>query len=608
MDKLTVLQKYFGYDRFREGQEQLIDAVLSGRDVFGIMPTGGGKSLCYQIPAILLPGVTFVVSPLISLMRDQVLALKAAGIPAAYINSSLSNEQIRLVFSRIRLGSYKIVYIAPERLEAEGFLRLANEVPIVLIAVDEAHCISQWGQDFRPSYLKIKNFVQTFNHRPVIAAFTATATEEVRRDVIRILQLRDPLCLITGFDRPNLRYTVISGNRKDPKLLELVYARKGLSGIVYCATRKKVEHVCQYLCEHDISATRYHAGLSEEERRQNQEDFVYDKREIMVATNAFGMGIDKSNVRFVIHYNMPQSLEAYYQEAGRAGRDGDHADCILLYSPGDVSTARFLIEHGADNEELSAEDRMHVLDMNNRRLQIMIGYCKSKKCLRGFILDYFGQQHPKVCGNCSNCLSEFVNKDITADAQKILSCVKRIKSKLGYSVGAVLVDRTLRGSKDRRIIELGLDQLPTFGIMNDMPRARVREYIDALEQAGYLYTDPTHRAIDVTAKSNDILFHGKSFHTLVPLNDTAKLPFGTLQKETASDVEATLFDALRSLRKQIAERERSAAYMVFSDATLREMAKRRPDSEKAFLAVPGVGEFKLKKYGNAFLELISKYR
>ena len=383
MDKLSVLREYFGYDAFRDGQEKLIDAVLSGRDAFGIMPTGGGKSLCYQVPAMLFPGLTFVISPLIALMRDQVLALKEAGIPAAYVNSTLSAEQMRTVYANIRAGKYRLIYVAPERLGTESFQRLAQEVPVDFLAVDEAHCISQWGQDFRPSYLKIVDFIKELPKRPVVAAFTATATEAVRRDVVRILELKGPVCVITGFDRPNLRFEVYAGGKKDPQLLCLLLEREGKSGIVYCATRKKVESVCELLCAQGIAATRYHAGLSEAERSRNQADFVYDRKPIMVATNAFGMGIDKSNVRFVIHYNMPQSLEAYYQEAGRAGRDGEPADCILLYSAGDVYTVRFLIEHGEENETLSEEERQRVVDMNLRRLNTMVAYCKTDRCLRG---------------------------------------------------------------------------------------------------------------------------------------------------------------------------------------------------------------------------------
>lgn len=608
MDKLSVLHDYFGYPAFRDGQEQLIDAVLSGRDAFGVMPTGGGKSLCYQVPAMLLPGLTFVISPLISLMRDQVLSLKEAGIPAAYINSTLSSEQMRRVYSNVRAGKYKIVYVAPERLETESFLRLANALRIACVAVDEAHCISQWGQDFRPSYLKILAFIKALPQRPVVAAFTATATEEVRRDVVRILELRDPLCVITGFDRPNLRFEVIHGGKKDGTLMGLLRSRAGQSGIIYCATRKKVESVCQALCERGVPATRYHAGLPEEERRHNQEDFVYDRKPVMVATNAFGMGIDKSNVRYVIHYNMPQSLEAYYQEAGRAGRDGAPADCILLYAPGDVTTARYLIEHGEENEALSAEEQRRVTELNLQRLQTMVAYCKTKRCLRGTILDYFGQRHTQTCGNCSNCLAEYRETDITTEARMILSCVRRIKDKLGFPVGATLVLRTLRGSRDQRILALGLDKLSTFGLMKEKSRTDLRGYLDALEQAGYLSTEPTYRTVQLTERANEVLFHDQAVSIQIKQEPPAPKERKAAAPGRQPKDDAALFEELRTLRRELAEAEGLAAYMVFSDASLRDMAAKRPRSEQEFLDVSGVGAYKLRKYGEAFLRRIARFR
>ena len=605
MDKLSALHDFFGYTSFRDGQEKLIDAVLCGRDAFGIMPTGGGKSLCYQIPAVLMSGLTVVISPLISLMRDQVLALKEAGISSAYINSTLSSDQMHTVFTNIRAGKYKIIYVAPERLATESFQRLAGDVRIDLVAIDEAHCISQWGQDFRPSYLKIANFLNAIPKRPVVAAFTATATEAVRKDVLKILDLRDPICVITGFDRPNLRYEVLHSEKKIKDLLQLLRSRTGQSGIIYCATRKKVESVWQELCDRGISAVRYHAGLPEDERRQNQEDFVYDKKSVMIATNAFGMGIDKSNVRFVIHYNMPQSLEAYYQEAGRAGRDGAPADCILLYAASDVSTVRFLIEHGEENRELSAEEQHRVMEMNMQRLQIMVGYCKTKRCLRGYILDYFGQRHTKTCGNCSNCLTEYQTINITKEAQMILSCVIRIRNKLGYNVGAALVLRTLRGSKDQRILELGLDKLPTFGLMKETPRSDLQAYMDALEQEGYLYTEPKYRTLRITEKSKEILFQHQPFSIAVKRDGAPQKEKG--KSEPPREASA-LFEGLRALRKEIADAEGIAAYMVFSDATLRDMVEKKPTDEQALLEVSGVGEYKLRKYGKVFLEKIAQFQ
>ena len=407
MDKHGILKQYFGHDSFRNGQEQIIDALLSGRDALAIMPTGGGKSLCYQVPALLMGGITLVISPLISLMKDQVYALTASGVAAAYINSSLNSEQLRAVYRNLRRGDYKIVYVAPERLTGEGFLSLCQSIDISLVAVDEAHCISQWGQDFRPSYLKITEFLTRLPHRPVLGAFTATATEAVRSDILRTLDLHDPLCLTTGFDRPNLYFDVLRPEKRALVLRKLIADRHGKSGIVYCATRATVERICADLNAHGISAARYHAGLSDEERQNNQNDFQFDRVRVMVATNAFGMGIDKSNVSFVIHYNMPKSMEAYYQEAGRAGRDGEKSDCILLYSAADIVTARTLIQSSSENAELDEKARELVQQQDLQRLNDMIGYCKSANCLRGVILDYFGQDHPAQCGNCGNCRSAF---------------------------------------------------------------------------------------------------------------------------------------------------------------------------------------------------------
>lgn len=609
MDKYSILKRYFGHAKFRQGQEELIDAILSGRDALGIMPTGGGKSLCYQIPALLLPGVTLVISPLISLMKDQVTALKKAGISAGFINSSLSAEQLRLVYSRAQKGEYKLLYVAPERLGAEGFSALTQAIPVSLVAVDEAHCISQWGQDFRPSYLKISDFIASLPHRPVVTAFTATATIEVRQDIIRLLKLKDPVCHVTGFDRPNLFFDVRCPKNKMSALLELIQNRKDKTGIVYCATRASVERICKVLCDKGISATRYHAGLEESERRMNQDEFQFDRKSVMVATNAFGMGIDKSNVNYVIHYNMPKSLEAYYQEAGRAGRDGEPADCILLYSAGDVETARFLIKNGG-NEDLDEEEQALVRQRDYERLKMMIGYCKTTKCLRGYILDYFGQKHGEACGNCGNCKGNYQIKDITIPAQMILSCVLRVKEHLGYYVGKTLIIQTLRGSKDQRVLELGLNTLSTYGLMNKSSSEQVRTFIDFLELEEYLQTNSLHFTLEPTKSASAVLFGGKKVSMPVRIDHSSNSLGKSHHKKALTSVSGEsedLFSTLKSVRSQIAQEENVPAYVVFSNATLTDMAAKAPRTMAEFLEVSGVGEVKAARYGEIFLKTIAAH-
>ena len=601
MEKQKLLERLFGYREFRPGQEELIDAITAGRDVFGVMPTGGGKSMCYQLPALLMGGVTIVISPLISLMRDQVMALKAAGVSAAYINSSLSGPQMQAVYRNLLAGQYKIVYVAPERLDYTGFSQIAAQLPISLIAVDEAHCISQWGQDFRPSYLRIVEFIEGLPQRPPVGAFTATATKQVQEDIVRRLGLRDPLKVVTGFDRPNLYFEVQHPESKDKALLELLAQRPRKSGIVYCATRKAVEQVCEDLCAAGYEATRYHAGLEESERNENQEDFLYDRKNIMVATNAFGMGIDKSNVSFVIHYNMPKSLEAYYQEAGRAGRDGAPADCVLLFSQKDVGTAWYLINNSSENEELDEDQREMVRQQDLARLEAMVGYCKVRVCLRGYLLDYFGQSHPETCGNCGSCREEYVLKDITREAQMILSCVKRIYDRLGYWVGSAIVARVLQGSKEKRVTELGLDGLSTYGLMKNVGRTTIRQMMEQLEQAGYLSTEMEHQTVRLTAKAGEVLYHGQPVQMRVPREpepEELALKTGKLTGEAAE-----LFEALRELRGELARKAGVPAYVIFSNATLMDMARKKPKNMSEFRRVSGVGELKANWYGKEFLKV-----
>ena len=606
MEKTEILRRVFGYSAFRPGQEELIDGVLSGRDVFGIMPTGGGKSMCYQLPALMLPGITLVISPLISLMRDQVMALKAAGVPAAYLNSTLTGPQMQAAYRNLLAGRYKIVYVAPERLDYPGFGGVVERLNISFIAVDEAHCISQWGQDFRPSYLRIVQFINALPRRPVVGAFTATATKQVREDVERILQLRSPVRAVTGFDRPNLYFEVIQPEMKDRELLRLLAARKRKSGIIYCSTRKKVETVCELLCDHGYAATRYHAGLTDEERSANQEDFLYDRKTVMVATNAFGMGIDKSNVSFVIHYNMPKSIEAYYQEAGRAGRDGTEADCILLYSAGDVQTARFLINNGSDNEEMDENQRELVRQQDLRRLEAMVGYCKTKTCLRGYILEYFGQKHPELCGNCGSCRGEFEPVDITREAQIILSCVRRVYDKLGYYVGIALLGNVLRGSRNKRVLELSLDTVSTYGLLKDRTRSDIHAMIDHLEAEGYLQTEQEHQTVQLMPQSGDVLYRGKTVTMLVEKEEEPQMPAAAAVKISGEDAE--LFDVLKELRMELAKKAEIPAFMVFSNATLVDMAKKKPGTMGEFKRVSGVGEIKAAWYGEAFLRCIQEYQ
>lgn len=599
-DKLSVLKDYFGHDSFRDGQEQIVDALLDGRDALCIMPTGAGKSMCYQIPALLFDGVTIVVSPLISLMKDQVGSLVQSGVPAAYINSSLSYPQFLRVLSNVEHGKYKIIYVAPERLLTDGFLDTCKKIKISMVAVDEAHCVSQWGQDFRPSYLKIISFVESLANRPIVGAFTATATNDVKEDIKKILRLENPFEITTGFDRPNLFFGVIKSSSKDEKLIELIRERGDRSGIVYCATRKNVESVCELLCDNGFSATRYHAGLDEYERRKNQEDFVFDRKNIMVATNAFGMGIDKSNVTYVIHYNMPKNIESYYQEAGRAGRDGGEADCILLYSPKDVRLNRFMIENSEGNDELTIEENEQIRERDFERLKHMTFYSTTNDCLRGFILRYFGGDKKAYCGKCSNCLSVHKLVDVTIDAQKIMSCIART----GQRYGKTVICDVLKGSRSEKILKAELNNQSTYGIMKEVTARHIFGTIDFLAEKEYISSDNETEVLKLLPKSRDVLF-GRERLVMKKVENSEKV-VKTHRPEVP--VNSELLDALKALRKSIASKKSVPAYVIFTDATLIDMCKKCPETPDEMLEVSGVGRTKLEKFGKEFLEVIAKFR
>lgn len=609
MNQYDVLQKYFGHDTFRPGQEPLIEGLLAGRDVLGVMPTGAGKSACYQVPAMLLPGLTLVISPLISLMQDQVASLRQSGIQAACIHSGMDEQEYWDIVQGARLGQYKLLYVAPERLETDGFLSLVSGVQVSLVAVDEAHCVSQWGQDFRPSYLRIAAFLARLSPRPPVGAFTATATGQVKQDIARLLELRDPVTITTGFDRPNLYFGVERPRDKDQFLEDYIKDHPDKSGIVYCATRKTVELVCTQLRKAKIPATRYHAGLEAEERRQNQEDFVYDRRRVMVATNAFGMGIDKSNVGFVIHYNMPKNIENYYQEAGRAGRDGSDAECILLYALGDVQTARFLIQNSKDNEELTEEQARQIQKQDLQRLDQMVAYCKTTRCLRGFLLEYFGQHQTGGCDNCSNCKGDFVQTDITTEAQKILSGVARIEKRWPGGLGVLALVQMLRGSKDKNTLNRGLDELPTYGIMKDTPPVRMRLYLDALEEQGYiLNTKGEYPVVRLSNSAKEVLFQGKTVTmTERRQQEKPKKPARSKTAQTPANVPEDLYERLRAVRSELAQKQHVPAYIILSNASLAEMAAKRPRTTGDLMRISGVGEARAHRYGKKFLQTIAEY-
>lgn len=606
MDKIEVLKQYFGHTEFRSGQSEIIDNILSGRDVLGIMPTGAGKSVCYQVPAMLLDGITIVISPLISLMKDQVEALVQSGVPAAFINSSLTYSQYLEVFRRASNGAYKIIYIAPERLVTDEFIAFAERSRIAMVTVDEAHCVSQWGQDFRPSYLKITEFIRRLSYRPIVSAFTATATAEVRADIAAILRLNDPFVITTGFDRQNLYFEVRRPAKKLEALINILNENREKCCIVYCLTRKNVEAVCQELEDRGFAATRYHAGLSDAERHTNQDDFIYDRKNIMVATNAFGMGIDKSNVSLVVHYNMPKNLEGYYQEAGRAGRDGEPASCILLYSGQDVVTNKFLIENsGEDNEELDPKLRSELKKRDLDRLSQMTFYSTTTDCLRGFILKYFGERPQHFCGHCSNCCTSFETADITIEAQKIISCVYRVYNLNGRSVGKSTIADILHGSKSEKLTRMGYDKLTTYGIMADVPMHRIRAIIDFLVEKNYLgVTSGEYPVLTANANTAAVIKEKLKIEMKLPKERKAAVP---KEKEAVAPVDSELLDSLKALRKKLADREGVPAYIIFTDASLRDMCRKLPEDEDEFLGISGVGRKKCELYGKAFLEVINEY-
>lgn len=603
-DKYIVLKEFFGHSQFREGQENIIDAILSGRDCLGIMPTGSGKSVCYQVPALMFDGITVVVSPLISLMKDQVNSLIQSGVRAAYLNSSLSPSQYETAISNAKKGMYKIIYVAPERLCTQSFLSLARYVKISMLTIDEAHCVSQWGQDFRPSYMKIPEFLSMISYRPIISAFTATATAEVRDDIARMLELRNPFCLTTGFDRKNLYFGVMHPKDKYEQTKLIVEENKDKCGIIYCSTRKNVEMVCEKLRSDGYSATRYHAGLSDDERRKNQDDFIYDRVSVIVATNAFGMGIDKSNVSYVIHYNMPKNIESYYQEAGRAGRDGAEAKCILLYSGHDVRTNKFLIENSGENSDLDDETAAVIKKKDMLRLKAMTDYCNTSHCLREFILKYFGEKPKSVCGKCSNCSSEFEERDITIEAQKILSCIYRLHQR-NLHFGSGVVAQILQGANNEKIRQYDLTTLSTYGIMKDCTQIKIRQITAFLTTEGYI-CEGDYSTLTLSRKSAEILMDKKTVSMRLPKeqqNSNIKKSMG----ETVTAFDTSLFDRLKKIRSKIASDISMPAYIIFTDSTLRDMCIKLPKNTAQLLGISGVGKAKQEKYGRFFIDEIKKY-
>lgn len=617
---LDILRRVFGYPSFRAHQEQIIDAALAGQDVMAVMPTSAGKSICYQVPAIALGGLTIVVSPLISLMSDQVAALREAGVAAACLNSSLGAAERSQVIEQARAGELTLLYVAPERLDDPAFLDLAREQPPRLLAIDEAHCISQWGNDFRPSYQRIREFVDQLEARCPVMALTATATHQVREDIEESLGLANPLRVVASFDRPNLSFAVErpQGKRaKDEALARFVAERPDRSGIIYCMSRRAVEEVCDDLCERGIAATRYHAGLSPEERERNQADFIYDRKPVMVATNAFGMGIDKSNVSYVVHYNLPLSLENYYQEAGRAGRDGTAAECLLLYSPADVHTAEFLLSR-TERADLTPEELEQLRQADDARLRQMVFYATTTNCLRSFILRYFGEEAPAYCGNCSNCLADYEEKDERTNALKVVSCVARVRQQAraqgspAESVGAALIVDILRGSRSARVLERGYDALSTYGIMAEVPVPQIRSLIDELVYRGVLGRSAGNfPTIVLTAQSGTFLRSSEPFLVKVAKGKPRQAKRARASQDAAGEradltpEQAQLFSALRSLRTELAREQQIPPYLIFNNATLEDMCRKRPSSVDELLEVSGVGAKKAERYGAAFLEVIA---
>ena len=589
INEKDLLKKYFGYDDFRPGQAEIIENILKGRDCLGIMPTGAGKSICYQIPSLLFPGVTIVISPLISLMKDQVDSLNDIGISATFINSSLSHFEYEQTIENIINGVYKIIYVAPERLESPTFVKLLDSIPISMFAIDEAHCVSQWGHDFRPTYQRIADIILNLKVRPVVTAFTATATEIVKNDIIHLLHLSNPFVLTTGFDRTNLSFSVEKPFHKTDFVLNFVKEHEKVSGIIYCLTRKSVDALYDKLFSLGYLVSKYHAGMAEKLRAQSQEDFVYDRTSIMIATNAFGMGIDKSNIRYVIHYNMPRDLESYYQEAGRAGRDGDNAKCILLFSRADIVSNKFLIEQSSGASHKVEYDKLNDI----------VDYCNTDKCLRRYILEYFGEI-PLFdnCENCGNCLSEIEITDITSDAQKILSCIKRVNERFGTGV----VTDVLKGSRSSKLQSLGFDKLSTYGIMSEYSKDTIKDLIYYLMTEGYIDSiGDKYPVLTLSPLAGRVLFGDE--HVLI------KKKF---EKAAAKSVEELnydmeLFEILRSLRKEIAEAHRIPPFIVFPDTSLKQMASYYPTNAEKMLQIDGVGAYKIEKYGDIFVDAISDY-
>jgi len=601
MDIYNVLKTYFGYDEFKKGQEKLIRGTLDGRDALGIMPTGGGKSLCYQLPAILLKGVTIVVSPLISLMKDQVDALNEMGIAGTCINSTLDEQKLLIRMQEIRENKYKIIYVAPERLNTYYFKDLIKDLEVSMVAIDEAHCISQWGHDFRPSYLEIPKFISSLKTRPVVSAYTATATKEVVEEIKELIGLRAPVVSIIGFDRPNLFYQVVKVSNKFSYLINYLKNNfKGESGIIYCATRKTVESLVGKLSAQGFSVVAYHGGMTADMRQKNQDDFIFNRAQIIVATNAFGMGIDKPDVRFVVHYNMPQNMESYYQEAGRAGRDGQPSDCILMYSPSDIVKQKLLIQSSC----LSPE-REKMLYEN---LQYLVDYCHTDDCLRNCILTYFGENiENDKCNNCGNCLDETEMVDITIEAQKILSCVYKVQERYGVNV----VVQVLRGSKNKRILESGLDKVSTYGIMKEYSESILKEIIMTLVSMGHIYITADKFPVLKLTPSSVLVLKGqlKVYHkkSLLERKSASGEKESIAKGDRSANFDEDLFNELRELRYKLSQDKELPPFMIFHDSALKEMAGYFPQDKEAFLTIKGVGLKKYESYGESFIQIINDY-